>query len=598
MATNVLVTINASKDNHLDLKDGLANADDNLGGWQNVVVGKDSFGTYRPVVFFDLGGVSNTNGPLVSARIQFSIRFVSGSHVRCASDSQGTGCATVHQLLKDWGEGRKGCCTNDATHGESSWIHNSFPSQWSSPGGDFEANPIGRRSVASEVGCCTEGVGEIAEFLLDRNTMAQILSGQTPYFGFLLMDDNDSGVTRFESRECAGRSSDSRCPNQRPPRLVLEFEDATPPPTNRPTRQPSLQPTFVPTSRVRSPTLPPTLLPSNATGDDSSNSPTASPVAQQTREPTTAGPTASGGTNRAVCSDFQQRMEMASRMSLSRASEFDIALKQELDSLPSRYLTNANQVTVSVFVSPSTQVDLVRSNGVQVQSAFRQCFEVPEESELVNQVDGFPLDFVTYMELPVHRIEFENRLVMRSFDVVPGSLSPVTLDQDPVAPTFAPVVAQGPASIVGSRQGESDNTAIVAGSAAGGAAVVLLILLLLWRRVRRRGRELEPPSLPGNKHETPPTSVDNPHSALPLANAIIREGQPTTSDDNAASIPTSDSAFEDSAYGLDYKRTGQSVDGEGSDEERQRPIRKSRKELAKPPTNKYRYEDDGSSESV
>ena len=53
------------------------------------------------------------------------------------SDFASVGCASVHTLTTQWGEGT------------SSWIHSTRPEEWNNPGGDFEAAPIGARSMSS-----------------------------------------------------------------------------------------------------------------------------------------------------------------------------------------------------------------------------------------------------------------------------------------------------------------------------------------------------------------------------------------------------------------------------------------------------------------
>lgn len=214
----------------------------------SVVVGGDGVrGPLRPILSFGLEGVSNM-GQLLSATLRLSVASTRAEHIRCTTDSQLAGCATVHLLNQGFNEGNKQ--DQDATDGDSSWLHYSFPEVWNTPGGDFEEMPIGRRNPESEV--TRDGLvgdlGVFAEFPLNVTRMAQVLSGETPYFGFLIKDDEDPGRIDFESREC-GTSQSAFCSNFAAPALLLEFEDqSTQAPTPQPTPSPTPQPTPQPVS--------------------------------------------------------------------------------------------------------------------------------------------------------------------------------------------------------------------------------------------------------------------------------------------------------------------------------------------------------------
>lgn len=267
-ATSIIVK-NATKDNYLG---GGIRSSANYGGSTLLNVGphvrtKEPF---RPIFFFPL--VADENDPgivldgdaLVSAKVQLSIRFTDSNHIRCRTETQLAGCARLFLVTKEWGEGITTAFS--ARDGASSWIHNQHPSQWTTPGGDFDPSPIGRRSVASEVDEDQMGVegltGLIAEFNLDVSRMGDFIRNRTGFFGFIMIDDDDLGGISFEARECGARTISS-CPNSMAPRLVLGFSDdnaeTSAPPTASPTVAPSVSPT---TSLAAEPTSAPTIIPS------------------------------------------------------------------------------------------------------------------------------------------------------------------------------------------------------------------------------------------------------------------------------------------------------------------------------------------------
>lgn len=199
---------------------GAARRDDNYGGDSRLLVGNGvRTGTFRTLLsFFDgsntaltLRMTSKAPALLENAFLQLTVAESFDGHTPCIStDSDDTrvGCPTVHSLTQTWGEGQGS--NSDAVEGESSWIHYSWPDQWSTPGGDHNTTPVGELVSAGFL-----ATNDIATFPLDVPSIRSILDVPTTHFGFLLKDDMNPGGLGFFSRE--------NTEEQPAPQLVLEF---------------------------------------------------------------------------------------------------------------------------------------------------------------------------------------------------------------------------------------------------------------------------------------------------------------------------------------------------------------------------------------
>ena len=176
----------------------------NYGRRGSLWVGKDHDGRVtRALVYFPLINLPIRDN-LTKATLVLSIsRAAQAGFVPCRTNGPSVGCASVHVLTSPWGEGLG--IINLAQMGESTWLFNERPNEWNTPGGDFEAAPIGRRQP--------ELLGDLtATFPLNVNRMKQVLAGSVAYQGFVLMDDENPGFVGFFSKL-----------REAPPQLVLEF---------------------------------------------------------------------------------------------------------------------------------------------------------------------------------------------------------------------------------------------------------------------------------------------------------------------------------------------------------------------------------------
>ena len=231
---NISVGVKATKDT------SIINGDFehwNAGSFTSLFVGQDTTGfrgTWRTLLYFPLKGLKQY-GKLAKATLLLSIdRARVGDYVPCTASSSSdpsVGCATVHVLTTAWMEGKG---FRPAVDNETSWLFYDRPHAWETPGGDFIDTPIGQRSAEGDAA---------AEFALNISTLQNIInniggegnnsifsgSDDSLYQGFLIRDDDNTGMVDFDSRECAllssGSADSSLCSSQRQaPQLVLEFE--------------------------------------------------------------------------------------------------------------------------------------------------------------------------------------------------------------------------------------------------------------------------------------------------------------------------------------------------------------------------------------
>lgn len=500
------ITVDATKDNYLDGSD--SSLDENRGAVTDLQLGfSEGLGPYRPVLFFPLP----IGGELLSATIELTIENSSGGHIQC-DGNPGTGCATVHVLTGDWGEGRgeRGLCCGSAITNESSWIFDFFPSTWNRAGGDFEANPIGQRTLELR-----NGPGDIAEFALNVSRVQTLLNNRN-YFGFLLRDDEDPGLVRVSSREGAA-----------PPRLVLEFSGPPILTTNSPTKSPQTE------APIGFPTLVPTVRQTSAT-------------------PVSPLPLLTDG----VCGDYSQNLILNSRnrLTVEQIREFDNFFEEALESITPQYVPDDGiEVVTTAFMSPSQQ-SVDQSLGLdqdlnKVEMKYQLCFQVPLDSNLVDEVGEFSSLFLSYMNARDNRDAFEDRLINNGFEIVKGSLSPVIA-----------VVSQ-PASA------SKSSTAPIAGGAVGGLLSVILVVGLAWLHYKRKRHDEDDDDDKNNEYSIDET-IDRDNSRnkgtaqIPLAQAEVFPK--STGRNINTGTPRRD---------LGYKDLGQSVSAERS-ECRNKPRRK------------------------
>jgi len=230
-ATSTIFNLNATRDNYIEERSGFQNV--NYGVDTSLYAGVDDGKLSRVLVGFDLSSVafalSSTSGgsaqklKLVKASLILEIQFELDTYIHCTTTgdtSTPNNCATVHMVTTAWGEGTT--FDTPASNGASSWIHSAFPTQWETPGGDFQEAILGRRAPSPKT------IGDNAKFAsfpLDVILLQPLLvdvdaPGSLKNLGFLLRND-ENGVTAFRSHNGYEGS-----PPGAPPRLQLEFEEA------------------------------------------------------------------------------------------------------------------------------------------------------------------------------------------------------------------------------------------------------------------------------------------------------------------------------------------------------------------------------------
>lgn len=279
-SAETVVTLNATRDNYIDE----SYPDGNQGFTFFLNVGRVSSGLFRTLIAFDLNAAvvpSDGSQELVKATLILSLLNKSDDYIPCSSTNIIT-CATVHILTTAWGEGDGGLSKN-ATAGESSWRHSTFPTEWKTPGGDFQTDVLGTRT--------SEAANDnFAVFPLNVNLLQPLMDNPSLNQGFLLRNDGNPGAASFYSRN-SFRADRPR------PRLELEFAAASPTvtPTRNPTNAPASSPTGAPLTLA--PTIPVTASPttSSPTGAPSTTKPTAAPTPLMGESPTSGGSKINGG---------------------------------------------------------------------------------------------------------------------------------------------------------------------------------------------------------------------------------------------------------------------------------------------------------------
>ncbi|MCZ6796139.1 MAG: DNRLRE domain-containing protein [Planctomycetota bacterium] len=108
----------------------------------------------------------------------------------------------LHRVTRDWGEGMSnagefGGIGVPPAEGDASWIHTFFPAQnWSTPGGDFVAEPSAGADVAPEGPSQWQSEALVAD-------VQSWLDDPAGNFGWVVVGDevNDLSARRFASRE-------------------------------------------------------------------------------------------------------------------------------------------------------------------------------------------------------------------------------------------------------------------------------------------------------------------------------------------------------------------------------------------------------------
>lgn len=516
-AENVIQVLNATKDN--EIEDGSGSCSQcfswNFGASIYLDVGVDNFGVGRTLVSFDLNQLQPSNLSLEKATLQLVFRSTFFSPTLCVDSSQLIGCPTAHLLSKDFGEGEALCnpgqqCGRSAFSGESSWNHNSFPEDWTSPGGDFETDPVGKMLPPQSYPRNLAGT-DVFQFTLDVTRMEQMINNPSRFYGFILRDDRNNGLHEFYSRECLESSSCGGVARTTPPQLVLEFTTSSDP-TSAPS---NADPSQAPTAQLM-----PSLIPT-----------TPASIADQV----------------SICQNYVQDMRLTISASVVQLNTYRNTLENQLEVLTVDCLSFV-AVTTSANVRDFLQSSDEESN-IVIETRYELCFEMLSSAPGSELIDTFPSEFVVCMSISRNRNGFEDRLQEAGIPIVGGSLS--------AARTLAEE----------EQSTSPDNTGVIIGGSMGGS-LLLLGLLVGWTWMSRRKRRLsqlnsdsfqQQEEFRGEGRSTNPTPVPVAF-ALPHAPVARLSRKPQVQ--NEAS-PTPNNP----PINLGYKEQGQSVTAEQSVQE-------------------------------
>lgn len=425
------VVVNASMDTSIIF----SQIDDRLEYWNvgastNLLVGQasstaqgimDRDTVWRSLLWFDLSGLRGSEVTQVQMVLSLRDRTFG-----CSSELPGEiGCPTVHQMATPWLSGR-GFFEN-VTSGESSWLHSSFPSQWSTAGGDFFNSVVGHES--SELSDAITAV-----FPLDVGTLQRMIDDSSQNLGFLLKDDDNSlGFAAFESVGCRVRDDiPESCPRNQIPRLEISLAVPTASPTNVPTLSPSISPTQLPTEK---------------------------PIDRSTLLET--------------CEDFRQTLLVPSE-SLSSTIElrgFMDVFERETEGLSNMYIVDSTALTTVVELSPLTLSGVEGAALKTAELSFSICYQQPLSIAGDQRiVDMYPEQFLRFMNDASNRMMFENALIAAGIELQQSSLSAATVEL----------------SVVQSREQGRDNLGVIIGASVGGVVSVAMVAFFVYRYKRRQ----------------------------------------------------------------------------------------------------------------
>jgi hypothetical protein len=243
-AANTLISLNATKDAGIKESfpdNNYGNTGISFGFFAGVGPSGPYSGVERGLVDFDLDSVVVPTGSLlVKATLVLSMFPAFGDYVRCSAADIPT-CATVHIVTTPWSDGASN--DREAISGESSWRYSDRSTEWQSPGGDFQSEPLGTRDPEILI----PNPDNVGSFPFDSTMLQPLLDNPSSCHGFLLQNDGNPGSVFFNSRDDGFTN---------PPRLDLEFSD--PPPTVPATQNPSAAPVM-----SAAPTQNPTTAPSS-----------------------------------------------------------------------------------------------------------------------------------------------------------------------------------------------------------------------------------------------------------------------------------------------------------------------------------------------
>lgn len=273
---------------------------------------------------------------------------------------------------------------------------------------------------------------------------------------------------------------------------------------------------------------------------------------------------------------------MRSSLSFVRLGQFDRLFGQELEILSPKYIGDVDKVTTFAFMSPSEQMEKLEGNTSSlalVSLRYRLCYQVSAGSELVSRVQDYPDQFAKYMAVLVNRDEFESRLEVGNFMIIPGSLTEpsfLIINDQSDSPTPAP--AGGP-NLAGSNRSTSSNsnTVGIIGGVIGGIVAFSALVVGFWCYKRKSSAKAAGVSTTTNNEAGVPTQSS---SSVPMVTTafipgVDRRRDNLTYKDQGRSVPEEDEATPvpnggdlDGLAGYHYyKDQGQTYEAERSNQQ-------------------------------
>ena len=187
LAAQTTVGITPSKDNTIFEENTNSNA---LG---RIYIGRNSQGNARRgLLRFDVAGNVPANAIVIDAKLVLNVE---------QTTSQSSVATFAHRVTQDWGEGTSfspGGGGAAATTDDATWLHSALPTNWTAPGGDFDA-----ASWSFSLGA--PGVVEVRSLPGLVDDVQDMLDDPANNFGWLLKTDEVAVQTarRISSRENA-----------------------------------------------------------------------------------------------------------------------------------------------------------------------------------------------------------------------------------------------------------------------------------------------------------------------------------------------------------------------------------------------------------
>jgi hypothetical protein len=162
----------------------------------------------RAILYFDIAGELPDNARVLSAELRVNVSKAVG----------GPQPATVHEVLRSWGEGDSNASGAEgeggtAANGDATWLHTFYPDQnWQVPGGDYAGTILMETTIDGEGQYSFESTQAFVLLIQEWQTSPET------NFGIMIRGN--------EARQRVAKRLDSRhrLVEDNRPRLVIEYE--------------------------------------------------------------------------------------------------------------------------------------------------------------------------------------------------------------------------------------------------------------------------------------------------------------------------------------------------------------------------------------